>query len=403
MTVTVGTAELAVANPLSLTGPPSIPRNWYGDYILEATFENGTGAGPHPVTGLAEWTSSNTTAATFSAPGHLVSANVVGSTYVSATYAGVTSPLLLVNITDSKIPTAITISAAPNRTTAVPAGADAEYPTRSNGFTPGLKLYATVDYADGTSEVDPTGVVWAAVAPIANAVVFETGGVLRTGDVAADTLQTVSATYVLGGVQVTDTFIVRLKDGAIAALTIVNADGTAATNSVADGLTQEYGVLATFAGAQYWYTRNAVWTSASPTVGTIAVADDTATFTAVAPGTTQVAATRSTIIGTLNVTVTTAVPQYLFCEPLTLSLGVNNKAQLRAYVHNSDGTENDITTNVATSWTSTDVAVATFLGSDPKGLITALAPGSVYAYPSYQSLPIDDADRCVITVPDPNP
>ena len=395
--VTVGAATLTAVAITS--GPSTVARNYHADYVATATFTCAScTATSHNVTGLATWTSSNTSVATFGTPaGRLNTANVAGSTYISASYGALTTPLFLVTVAD-KIPTSVTISAAPNRVSAVPAGADAEYPR--GGWL--LQLNATAVYSDGSTDSNPTNVAWTIDAGTAGTV--STTGLFTTGALTSTGLVTVKAVHAYNAINVEDTFIVRVvySAGGFTAVSIVNADGAAATTSVADGLTQDYAARATYGGAVYWFTRNVDWFSSSAGVGTIAQAGNgPAVFTAVAPGSTQITAARGTVIGTVDVTVTSAVPQYIYCVPSTLTLASGSKAQLYARVHLSDGSFNDVTTAADTSWTSTDVAVAEFNANDPKGVISAKAAGTTYAVPAYQGLPIDDADRCVITVPTP--
>ncbi len=393
--VTVGAATLTGVAITS--GPSTVARNYHADYVATATFTCAScTTTSHNVTGLATWTSSNTSVATFGTPaGRLNTANMAGSTYISASYGGLSTPLFLVTVAD-KIPTSLTVSASPNRVSAVPAGADAEYP--AGGWA--LQLNVTATYSDGSTDSNPANVVWTIDAGTAGSV--NSSGLFTTNAVTATGLVTVKAVHTYNTMDVEDTFIIRVvySAGGFTAVSIVNADGAAATTSVADGLTQDYAARATYGGAAYWFTRNVSWFSSSAGVGTIAQAGNgPAVFTAIAPGTTQITAARGTVIGTVDVTVTSAVPQYIYCVPATLSLASGSKAQLYARVHLSDGSFNDVTTAADTSWTSTDVAVAEFNANDPKGVISAKASGTTYAVPAYQGLPIDDADRCEITIP----
>jgi hypothetical protein len=111
-------------------------------------------------------------------------------------------------------------------------------------------------------------------------------------------------------------------------------------------------------------------------------------------------------MGALTVSVTNAVPVSIYCMPANLSLSLlgSNKAQLFAFVKNSSGPDTEVTVAAGTSWASSDVLLAEFLSSDPKGMITAKAKGTVYVVPTFTNgtvtLTPSDDDRCEITITD---
>jgi uncharacterized protein YjdB len=397
LTVTVGDAELTAVNITA--GPSTIARNSSGDYVATATFADGTGSGGYNITGLATWSSSNTAIATFSGPGHLVAGNANGSTYITAAYGGITSPVFLVTVND-KIPTALTISASGNRVDGTfAAGVDAEYPR--GGWL--LQLHATAAYSAGAPDPNPSNVAWTVETGTAGTVsssgLFTTAA---TGTTSGDVV--VKAVHTYNNVDVQDFFTVRVvyAAGGFTGVTILP---TAAT-SVPQGLTQDYTAQATYGGVAYWFTRNVNWYSSTPTVGTISQSGNApAQFSALTLGTTLLTAARGTVTGTHNVSVTAAVPVSLYCLPGVLTLQSGSTAQLRAFTRNSAGDDTEVTSSA--SWTSDNAAVAAFEPLAPVGLITATHSGtaaaSTYAYPTYTYLsvpvPIEDADRCEITVP----
>jgi uncharacterized protein YjdB len=403
--ITVGSAKVA---SIVVNGPDAVAKNHTAQYAASATFTGGTGAGTYNIAADAIWTSTNEAVATVSA-GVLTSKNVNGTTYLSATFEGISSPLKLVTIND-KVPTKITVWAdwnlvSENGGPAVPAtGADAEYPTGNWK----LQLHGTVDYSDGTSDDDPAGVTWVTRGTLLKDVSV-TGGLFNTGDTANDALQTVRATYTYNGVTVDDDFTVRMRRStATSTIVIRNTTNTGAgVASVPLGLTQPYGARLTYGGRYYWFTRNATWASATPSVGTIAQSGSGhAILSTVAVGSTQITASALGAMGALTVSVTNAVPVSIYCMPANLSLSLlgSNKAQLFAFVKNSSGPDTEVTVAAGTSWASSDVLLAEFLSSDPKGMITAKAKGTVYVVPTFTNgtvtLTPSDDDRCEITITD---
>jgi|GEM_PF-133129 len=402
VSVTVGTATLQT---VEVTGPDTVARNVTAQYTATATFGGGTGAGSYVVTDSSIWASTNTAVAWFVAnDGLLTTANTSGTTYISATYGGVTSPLKLVTVND-KVPTSVSVSADWNLVNqnsgplAPLAGAEAEYPTGEWL----LQLHATVNYSDGTADTDPaTGSVWSLQGTALTDVSVSNTGLFNTGNTANNALQTVRVVYSYNGESVQDDFIIRMRYTTTnPSVSIRNTTNTGAgVGTVPDGLTQPYGARVLYNGRYYWGTRNVSWLSATPAVGTIQqTGAENAIFTALTLGSTQITADAFGGIGALTVNVIAATPQSVYCAPATLTLNPNAKAQLLAFVRNSDGSENEVTTAVGTTWASSDNALAEFLGTDPKGVITAKDTGTAYGIPTYAGLTATGTDRCAITIP----
>jgi len=354
-------------------------------------------SGTYELTLVATYASSNLPIATpdNDGTGNLTAKYVDGSTVVTATYAGVLSSPATLTVSGKTV-SALTITADPNLVGGT--AASATFP--KGGFT--LQLYATATYSDVTSGDETANVGWALTAPVLTGTTFlGTPGLLSTGSVGG--AQVVTATYPSGCTSgcVTKTFTVNIVDADLSALTIVDAVGGAAATSVAAGLLVPYKGQATLLGSavKYWVTGDLAWTPVTGTIGYVGNGADAGKFQAVAPGIVTLGASKGSVsAGPVAITVTNAVPQYIYCYPSTLTLPINNKAQLYAKIHNSSGPDTVVT---ADNWVSTNDQVASFATSDPLGVITSVAAGVAYAVPSYGNLTATSTPerRCQITVP----
>jgi len=395
--VTVGSATL---QSIAVTGPATMAKGTKAVFAAAATYGGGTGAGSYTITPIATYASSNTAVATpdNDGTGNVTTTTLGGTSYISASYLGVTSPLVLVTVND-KVPTLLTITADPNLV-----GGPATSASIPHSWT--LQLHAKVDYSDGSSDNDPTGLVWTKDAADTSNFGLSPTGLATTTATTPNGEHVVHAAFTYNSTTVTSPFTVNVMSGAVTGITIIAPDGSAAVTSVPKGLTQDYAARVTInnAGApNYWGTRNVAWYSDASAVATIAQSGAApARLTAVNTGTAHITAVIGTIVGSLTVTVTNATPQYVWCGPATVPLLAGDKAQLRAYLHSSDGTNTEVTSATSTTWTSSAPTVADFLPADLAGVVTGLTVGTAKAVPAYTigatTYTADAAHQCTVNV-----
>jgi hypothetical protein len=381
-TVVVGNSAL---NFIHLTpGFASIARGTKRAYAAFGVFLGGTGAGTYSLTSAAAFSSANESVATpdNDGTGNITASSIDGSTLISASYLGVTSNdgLLIVSgklLSSLAITADLNLVGGPRTAASYPAG----------GFV--LQLHATGRYSDGTSADLTPSVAWSLSAPTQPGASIARAGLFTTG--IAGGAQIIHA----GLGQIGASFTVTQVGAPIVAVDIVDADGGLATASIPKGLSQDYGAQVTLNGATpgpFWATRNVTWATSAPASGPILVGLNSIVLSAQNLGTTNLTATRGTSTGgPLAVTITSAVPLSLSCQPATGAITVGDTEQLRAVVKSSDGTTNDVTTSA--DWSALSVHnVATV---DDQGLATGTIQGVVTVTPGYLSLP---SAGCVITV-----
>jgi hypothetical protein len=147
-----------------------------------------------------------------------------------------------------------------------------------------------------------------------------------------------------------------------------------------------------------------------PAYGTmVASGANAGQFTAVAAGITNISASRGTVSsGPLAITVTSAEPSAIECEPASVSVtSFGGTAQLKAYVTDTNGNKTEVTSDTKTGWQSTATGTADFSTPATPGLITGAAVGTAYANPKYTftnnlgatvTITATGADRCTVTV-----
>jgi hypothetical protein len=128
-------------------------------------------------------------------------------------------------------------------------------------------------------------------------------------------------------------------------------------------------------------TSSVTWDTSDHAVATINTAG---LVTGVSPGMTQVSATVDGIIGTTNLTVTSAVLVSITISPINPNVARGDTLQLSAVGMFSDSSSVDIT-NQAT-WTSTLTGIATVNDTDHKGSVTGVAGGASSIRADFQSV-----------------
>ena len=152
---------------------------------------------------------------------------------------------------------------------------------------------------------------------------------------------------------------------------------TPADASIADGTTQQFTATGVYTDASTQdLTTEVTWASSDDEVATVSNADDSKGLaTAVGLGTATVSATSGGVTGVTTLTVTDATLVSIDVTPADPSIADGTTQQFTATGVYTDGSTQDLTTEV--TWSSSNEAVATVSNAaDSKGLATAVGAGS---------------------------
>jgi len=322
LNVTAPTLQSIVVGASSTTIAPLTARS----FTAIGTFSDSS---TQNITQDVVWSSSNTALATISnASGTVGVATGVapggGTATISATYGGVNGSAPL-NVSSA---TLTSIAVAP-----ATAGL-------AQGST--LALQAVGTFSDGTTQHIETVATWTSsntsVASVAQNIVT---GVSDGGPV--------TITCSLNGVSGTASLTVE----GLTAITITPASGSVAENTsiglvatgtLADGTTQNI-------------TGSVLWTSSNPAVATMS--DASGSFgqaTGVAPGTVTVIAVFAGQVGVASLTVTDATLSSITIKPASADIALGSPQGFSATGKFSDGTTQDLGSQV--TWSSSDITVA---------------------------------------------
>jgi hypothetical protein len=150
-----------------------------------------------------------------------------------------------------------------------------------------------------------------------------------------------------------------------------------ANPSVPSGLTEQLNATGNYSdGSTQNLTSQVTWVSATTSVATISNASGSQGLTtALAQGTSTISASLSGITGSTALTVTAPALQSLTVTPANPSVAVGTTEQFTATGHFSDGSTQNLTTQV--TWASARTSVATISNaSGTQGLATAVAAGT---------------------------
>ena len=292
------------------------------------------------ITSEVTWASDNVAVAT-AASGGVITAVAAGTANVSATFNGVSGSAPL-NVSSVTL-TSIAVSPA----TALLA------PGSTLGYA------ATGTFSDGSTQVITTAVTWTSSAPVV-------ATITSFGQVTGQAPGTATITAQSGTVTGTAVLVV-----ASAPLTAVQI--TPATATVAELTGTQFSATGTFAdGSTQDLTNSALWTSSPATVATVSDAiGSRGLVTGVTPGTAIITALFAGQVGTASLTVTNATLTSLTIAPDPASISLGSSQQFTATGNFSDGTTENLTTQV--TWTSSSVNVATISDS---GLAATAATGT---------------------------
>ncbi|MBV8051956.1 MAG: Ig-like domain-containing protein, partial [Acidobacteriaceae bacterium] len=155
--------------------------------------------------------------------------------------------------------------------------------------------------------------------------------------------------------------------------TLLSITVTPSNASFAAGTTQQMTATGTFSdGSTDDLTKSVNWNTADNTIATI---DGQGLATAVSPGSTAVIATQGVVIGSTNLTVTSATLVSIVVTPANPSIPSHAQQQFTATGTFTDNSTQDVTKTV--QWSSSTPNVAN-IANDPmhKGLATGAAAGT---------------------------
>ena len=329
-------ARLPGLTSITLTPPNStLDIGQTQQYAASGTFSDGT---TRDISSLVTWSSSNTTVASISASGLALGIHQ-GSSTISAT----------LNTADGPVTGAAALGVIVTLTslTITPVN-----PSIANGTS--LQLTATGIFSDGSTQNLTNSVNWTSSTP-AVATVTGSGGLVTGASVGSTTI-----TATQGGVSATTT--VTVTSATLTSITITPANSSiaagsgvqlTATGNFSDGTTQDLTPFVT-------------WASSSPQV----TVSNTGFAMGSGVGSSSITATQGGVSGMTTVAVTAATLTSITVIPVNPSVANGTTVQLKAIGTFSDGSTQNLTTQVM--WTSSS-GMATV---DSSGLVTGKAVGS---------------------------
>jgi trimeric autotransporter adhesin len=321
--VTPAVLQQLQISPLSAT----VPRGLSSPFTVTGVYSDGT---MNDLTGQVVWSSTaSMTASVSNAPGTrgLVQALAVGSATITATLGSI-SGTRLITVTPAQLTSVRVGPAAPS----VPRGLIAQ-------------LSATGLYTDGTTQDLTTTASWSSsdtnIATVSNAATTE--GVARAMNQGVVTITATVGAH-SGSVQVS-----------VSAAVLQLLQVTPSMPSIASGLQLPLSATGVFSDSTTQdVTAQVVWTSSDELVATVSnVATMEGVVTARAAGNAVITASLSGTTGSTAVTVTPAVLQQLQVTPFNPSRPRGLDVQLSATGVFSDGSTQNLTTQV--TWASANV------------------------------------------------
>jgi hypothetical protein len=313
-------------------GHPSLPLGNTEQVSATGTYTDGS---TKDLSASAAWSSSSPGVLAVSSTG-AVTTKSVGAAVVSAAVSGITGSANL------------TVSSASLVSIAVSAG----HPSLPLGNTE--QLSATGTYTDGSTKDLTASATWTSSSPVL--------AVSSTGTV---TTKSVGAAVVSAAVSsITGKASLTVSAAALSGISI-----SAASATVPLGDTLQLNAMGHFTdGSTQDVTGSVNWSSSSRGVLTVAASG---LATAIAVGTVSVAASSSTITGVVSLAVSGPVLSTLSLAPAGPTLPLGSTLQLTVTGAYSDGSTQDVTSQV--SW---NIDIATIASITAGGLVSGLQVGS---------------------------
>jgi uncharacterized protein YjdB len=351
-TITVGAPTLT-----SITVNPPGPSVAKGDSEQFTATGNYSNNSTQDLTTQVTWTSADMSVATVNAAG-LASTTATGSSKISATLGSITGSSVL------------TVNPAVVRSIAVMPGSASVAKGDAQQFT------ATGTYSDSSQQDLTSQVTWA------------------SGDtsVAAINASGLASTLKVGTTSISATLGTLSKSAVLTVTPAVVRTITVAPDhqSIPKGLTQQFTASGTFSdGSSQDLSSQVVWGSDTPAVATITSAG---LAHGLGTGMATISAKLGAVMGSTVLTISPAVLQSLKVAPLSPNVAKGLTRQFTATGTYSDGSTQDLTSQV--TWVSADTSVAIV---DVNGLARALATGSSSISATLGAL----VDSSVLTVTPP--
>lgn len=319
-----GSATLSVSAPvlasMAITpSNPSIKKGSTQQLIVTGTFSD---ASVQNLTNSVAWTVSSTAVATVSNSGVLNAAGT-GTATVTATSGSI-------NASD-----AITV-VAPSLTSIAIAPASPSIPKGES-----QQLTATGTYSDGSTQDISSQVTWSDSA-------VTIASVSSTGLVAAQTVGASNITATLGSVSASDTITVGPP-------VVVSIAVTPAKSSITQIDTEQMRATGTFSdGSKQNITQTVTWATGDLSIASV---NNSGLLTPGQVGATTITAMSGQVTGTATLKVTSAVLVSIAIDPGNPSVPLGTTGQLKAIGKYSDGSTQELTSQVA--WISLQPAIAT--------------------------------------------
>ncbi len=364
-TLTVTAAQLTAVQVTAVSY--SVAAGFTRQFAATAIFSDGT----ENVTEAATWSSLNTAVATVSDSAGskgLATAVAPGTVSIRASYSSELGSATL-TVTSAVI-TSIEVSPATS--------------TVARGLT--KTFTATAVYSNGTTATLSSGVGWTS-SNTGRATIAGSGTGTATG--VSEGAVTITASYDHDNDAGTPALTAQ------ASLTVTEAILTSisvspTTPSVPRGQSQAFTATGNYSDSSTLdITDSVVWTSSNTAVATISNVDGSrGTASTLATGATTITASLDAVMGTSNLTVTSAVVTSITVSPATRTIARGLTQQYQAIGTYSDGSTADITSLV--TWSSLNVSVATVSNvSGSEGLASTIAIGTATIRAQYNAITKD--------------
>lgn len=221
-----------------------------------------------------------------------------------------------------------------------------------------LQFFATGNYSDGTTKDLTSSVIWNADEGVNTVSVSSTGVVtgLSQGNLAIKAI----LGLVLGSANVT-----------VVAPTMASISVTPSQFSIIVGAKQQFTATGIFTdGSTMDLTNTATWTSSSPNFGSISKAG---LASGVAQGTTTITATSGALTGSTTLAIGPPTLRSIAVTPYNLAIPMGTTTQFAATGTYSDGSTQDLTSQVFWKKSSGQILIHYFVGS--RGKVTGLRLG----------------------------
>jgi uncharacterized protein YjdB len=334
ITATIGsktqTATLTVTNATvsSITVTPSGHTIAPGSKLAmtaTAAFSDGS---TQVITTDAIWSSDAANVATVNTVGTALGKGA-GTANISANLGGITgsAPLTVSGAT------LVSLAVTPASTVLAPSSA--------------LLYQAVGTYSDSTTQNISNVVTWSTSDP-------QVASITAAGQATGQSAGTATITAKLGSISNTANVVV--ESSALQSIAV-----TPVASSFPAQVAMQYTATGTFAdGGTQNLTNSVTWTSSAPSVATVSVAiGNSGVVIGVAPGTSTITATFAGVVGSTTLTVTSATLTMITVTPAPASISLGASQQFTATGHFSDGTTFNMTSQVAWSSSSVNVAAIT--------------------------------------------